>query len=153
MSEEMNQGIRLAALGMGLVFSALIAFMLILFALRQFFPGEEFTPEDDEGNPDSTSPNLHKTGNGDNRMPIKNYETDPTGSNKAIVALAISTYLSMEELDTYSPNKPIYENTRSGWSKQNRTNAVEQQGTRPDSFTEKPYNTYFLQGKSRKHFV
>tara|TARA_B100001750_G_C15258574_1_gene471469 strand:+ start:134 stop:586 length:453 start_codon:yes stop_codon:yes gene_type:complete len=150
MSEEMNQGIRLAAMGMGLVFCALLAFMLILFALRQFFPGEELPSEDDEDNPDQLKygnpDNLYMTNNGDNHMKPEHDRTNPTGSNKAVVALAISTYLSMEELDTYKSEDG---NTHSGWSKQSRNNVIDNQGARPDSFNEKPYSRYFPKDKTR----
>lgn len=150
MSEEMNQGIRLAALGMGLVFCALLAFMLILFALQKLFPGEELPSEDDEDNPDPLeypSPdNLYMTDNGDNQMKLEHDRTNMTSSNKAVVALAISTYLSMEELDTHNSEDG---NAHNGWSKQNRNNVIDNQGARPDSFNEKPYSRYFHKDKTR----
>ena len=41
MSAELTEGLRLAGTGMALVFSTLIALMIILFALGRMFPGEE----------------------------------------------------------------------------------------------------------------
>ena len=41
MTEELREGLYLAATGMGLVFLSLLAFMLILIALGKLFPGEE----------------------------------------------------------------------------------------------------------------
>ncbi len=41
MSAELAEGLRLAGAGMALVFSTLIALMIILFALGRLFPGEE----------------------------------------------------------------------------------------------------------------
>ena len=41
MTEELREGLYLAATGMGLVFLSLLAFMLILIALAKLFPAEE----------------------------------------------------------------------------------------------------------------
>ncbi len=41
MNAELMEGLRLAGVGMGLVFATLIALMVILFALGKMFPGEE----------------------------------------------------------------------------------------------------------------
>ena len=41
MSAELVEGLRLAGAGMALVFSTLVALMIILFALGRLFPGEE----------------------------------------------------------------------------------------------------------------
>ena len=45
MTTELMEGLRLAGVGMGLVFATLVALMVILFALGKLFPGEEVEQE------------------------------------------------------------------------------------------------------------
>ena len=47
MTDNINEGIYIPGVGMGLVFLTLVVFMIILLVLNKIFPGEEITDEVD----------------------------------------------------------------------------------------------------------
>ena len=109
--ENLAEGLNLAGTGMGLVFAALVVFMLILMALQKLFPGEEIEEEVSESGappelvtemvqiaetapvveraPEPPAPAVEQTGG---RIP---------GSQ--VAAMAVAIYLAMERQEQPQP--------------------------------------------------
>lgn len=156
MSGEMGEGLRLAAVGMGLVFLTLLVFMLILFALRKLFPGEEMD-EDVE-----TVEAPPKVGVAEVGVIIEAQQavaipqepsaavvTASTGSiaGGKIAAMAVAMYLSMEQEES-AMNTPVSSTTmstsqsRSKWTTQGRDSLRQSQGHRPQAYGQKIHSAY-----------
>ena len=52
MTDNINEGIYISGIGMGLVFLTLVVFMIILLVLNKIFPGEEIADEVDSKSAD-----------------------------------------------------------------------------------------------------
>ena len=151
MAEELGEGLNLAAVGMGLVFLTLLAFMLILFALQKLFPGEE-VDEDVE-----TEEAPAQVGVTQEAQPVVATPQEPSAPVVAapagsiaggkIAAMAVAMYLSMEQEES-AANTPVSSTTvgasrsRNGWTTQGRDSLRQSQGHRPQAYGQKSHSAY-----------
>ena len=156
MTEELGEGLNLAAVGMGLVFFTLLAFMLILFALQKLFPGEE-VDEDVE-----TEEAPAQVGITQEAQPVVATPQEPSAPVVAapagsiaghriaggkIAAMAVAMYLSMEQEESVA-NTPVSSTTvgasqsRNGWTTQGRDSLRQSQGHRPKAYGQKSHSAY-----------
>ena len=161
MAEELREGLDLAVVGMGLVFLTLVVFMLILFALRKLFPGEDVAEdvETDEAPAEvgaieeaqqvSVHPVVATT-----QEPSATVATTSGGSipgrsmpGEKIAAMAVAMYLAMEQEES-AANTPVPTTTvgtsqsRSDWTTQGRDALRQSQGHRPQPYGQKGHSAY-----------
>ena len=169
MTEELGEGFYLAAVGMGLVFLTLLIFMLILFALRKLFPGEEVAEdvETDEAPTEvgvimeeqqvSVQPVMATT-----QEPSATVVTPSAGSiagdripGGKIAAMAVAMYLAMEQEES-AANTPVptaavgTSHVRSNWTTRGRDALRQSQGHRPQPYGQKSHSAYSPKTGSRK---
>jgi Na+-transporting methylmalonyl-CoA/oxaloacetate decarboxylase gamma subunit len=154
MAEDMGEGLYLAAAGMGIVFLTLLVFMMILFALRKLFPGEE-VPED-------TAEDAAEVRVIQEAQRVMSTTQEPSaagaiasaGSTVAgriagsrIAAMAVAMYLAMEQEEMAATI--LVSNTavgaswnRSNWTTQGRDSFRQSQGHRPQAYGQKSHSAF-----------
>ena len=156
MAEELREGLDLAVVGMVLVFLTLVIFMLILFALRKLFPGEEVV-EDVETDEVTAKVGVTEGAQQVSVQPIVATTQEPPAtvvaasggsmSGGKIAAMAVAIYLAMEQEES-AANTPVSTATvgtfpsRRGWSNLGRSSLWESQGRRPQAYGEKSHSAY-----------
>jgi len=156
MAEELREGLDLAVVGMVLVFLTLVIFMLILFALRKLFPGEEVV-EDVETDEVTAKIGVTEDAQQVSVQPIMATTQEPPAtvvaasggsmSGGKIAVMAVAIYLAMEQEES-AANTPVSTATvgtfqsRSGWSNLGRSSLWESQGRRPQAYGEKSHSEY-----------
>ena len=169
MTEELREGLYLAATGMGLVFLSLLAFMLILIALAKLFPGEEVeeVEEVDEAiemleaaaqepaqeaqpAPVELAPAAPPEQAAALPEPAAPAPAPPQAgvSGAKIAAMAVAMYLAMEQEEVAAgvpaEAPPILDLSRvpSEWSIQGRASLWQSQGRRPQAYGQRSYGAY-----------
>ena len=166
MTEELREGLNLAATGMGLVFLSLLAFMLILIALGKLFPGEEV--EEVDAAIDTLEAAAREPAQEAQPAPVELAPAAPQEqaaplpepaapapappqagvSGAKIAAMAVAMYLAMEQEDiaarvpVVAPPILDLSRTPSGWSSQGRASLWQSQGRRPQAYGQRSYGAY-----------
>ena len=166
MTEELREGLYLAATGMGLVFLSLLAFMLILIALGKLFPGEEVEEVDaavetleaavqeaaQEAQPAPVE--LAPAAPPEQAAPLPEQAAPapapPQGgvSGAKIAAMAVAMYLAMEQeevaaaVPVVAPLILDLSRTPSEWGSQGRASLWQSQGRRPQAYGQRSYGAY-----------
>jgi Na+-transporting methylmalonyl-CoA/oxaloacetate decarboxylase gamma subunit len=151
MPEELGDGLYLAGIGMGLVFVALVVFLLILLALRRFFPGEEVPPESQggSGSPVVEMAEADQAGQASAATGLASPPATPVGPDYGkipgarIAAVAVATYLAMEQEEhpQQDPIAPVQETSspsHSTWGDRGRAAILDSQGHRPPAYGQRP---------------
>ncbi|MDP6493836.1 MAG: OadG family protein [Dehalococcoidia bacterium] len=156
MTEELVEGLYLAAVGMGLVFLTLVAFMLILFALQKLFPGEEVV---DDTSADKASVEVRVTDGAQqaSAQPSSSIAQEPSVTviapsgdsmiGEKIAAMTAATYLAMEQEDNSVGTSVVAATPRpsqgaSDWVSQSRALGWQSQGQRPQPYGQKSHSAY-----------
>jgi Na+-transporting methylmalonyl-CoA/oxaloacetate decarboxylase gamma subunit len=150
MPEDLGEGLYLASTGMGMVFLTLVIFLLILFALRTLFPGEEVAEIIEAGEPTevvlieesqqvSSEPILAIQ-----QQPLAAAVTTPAGSitEPKIAAMAVAIYLSMEQKESAANTAGQPPQNPDGWGIQGRASLWQSQGSRPQPYDQKSHSAY-----------
>ena len=152
MPEELGDGLYLAGIGMGLVFVALVIFLLILLALRRFFPGEDAPPESQGGTGPPAPETAESTQAGQviAAPGLAQPPATPGGPDYGripgarIAAVAVATYLAMEQeehpqQDPVAPAQEAPSPSRSTtWGDRGRAAMLDSQGHRPPAYGQRP---------------
>ena len=159
MPEDLGDGLYLALVGMGLVFLSLVAFMLILLALRSLFPSEEVAEivETDEDpvaaairEAEAEEEPAIEEGATARLQEQKAAPDGPTNgriSGARVAAIAVAMYLAMEQEEnvahppgvpsTWTPSQDY-----SGWSSLGRASLWGSQGRRPQAYGQRSQGAY-----------
>jgi Na+-transporting methylmalonyl-CoA/oxaloacetate decarboxylase gamma subunit len=161
MTEEMGEGLYLAAVGMGVVFFTLVVFMLILFALGKLFPGEE-VPEDIETDEAPGEVGVIMEEQQVRPQPVVANIQEPSATGAAasagsiaagsiagsrIAAMAVAMYLAMEQ-EERAANALVSSTTvgtaqsRGEWTARGRDSLKQSQGQRPQAYGQKTHSAY-----------
>ena len=166
MTEELREGLYLAATGMGLVFLSLLAFMLILIALAKLFPAEEV--EEVDAAVETLEAAVQEPAQEAQPAPVELAPAAPPEqaaalpepaapapappqagvSGAKIAAMAVAMYLAMEQEEVaagvLAEAPPILDLSRvpSGWSIQGRASLWQSQGRRPQAYGQRSYGAY-----------
>ena len=166
MTEELREGLYLAATGMGLVFLSLLAFMLILIALGKLFPSEEVEEVDaavetleaaaqepaQEAQPAPVE--LAPAALSEQAAPLPEQAAPAPAPPQAgvsgakIAAMAVAMYMAMEQEEVAAGVAvvvpPILDLSRvpSDWSNQGRASLWQSQGRRPQAYGQRSYGAY-----------
>ena len=166
MTEELREGLYLAATGMGLVFLSLLAFMLILIALGKLFPSEEVEEVDaavetleaaaqepaQEAQPAPVE--LAPAAPPEQAAPLPEQAAPAPAPPQAgvsgakIAAMAVAMYMAMEQeevaVGVHAEAPPILDLSRvpSEWSSQGRASLWQSQGRRPQAYGQRSYGAY-----------
>lgn len=167
MPESLGEGLYLALIGMGLVFIALVVFMLILLALQKLFPNEEVTNGDftygDQGkvltalkNVDATKidePAREELGQ---TSLESNVPPNQSALGPRVAALAAALYITLENgPDSTKPsgttvNPSAISRIYNGWSVLGRASLWSTQGHRPESYGQRTQSPYTPRGRLRE---
>lgn len=134
MPEELGKGLYLAGVGMGLVFAALVVFMVVLFVLKRVFPGEDV--------PETTLPSVEASGVVEQALAPEMAASPATLEyvsipGARIAVAAVGAYMAMEYgFDPADPGPVLLtgqeqSSGRSAWAQGGRVSLVESQGHRP----------------------
>ena len=160
MPEDLAKGLYLSGVGMGLVFVALVAFMLTMMLLQRLFPDDTVEPEKVGS---SGGDAIEKAASVETAEPPRPAEVEsrsgPSGAR--IAAMAVPLYLAMEEeemgLNDYaqvngqtveaaavaaSPSAPATPQAVSNWTTGGRTALMESQSHRPTPYGQKLHSGY-----------
>ncbi len=159
MTEELREGLYLAATGMGLVFLSLLAFMLILIALGKLFPGEEV--EEVDAAVSTLEAAAQEPALEAQPAPVELAPAAPPEqaapaaapqqggvSGVKIAAMAVAMYLAMEQEEIAASvpvvAPPILDLSRvpSEWGSQGRASLWQGQGRRPQAYGQRSYSPY-----------
>lgn len=141
MTDNINEGIYIAGVGMGLVFLTLVVFMIILLVLNKIFPGEEITDE-----VDSKSSNDAELAEADNEMDMNHTGPLDEGLGSKIAAMAVGLYLTMEEDKVVTITDASNEVAASVWNKDSQNSFWNSQGSRPTAYGSRTYKPYDPKG-------
>ncbi|MBI2856489.1 MAG: OadG family protein [Chloroflexi bacterium] len=151
MPEDLGEGLYLTGVGMGLVFLALVAFMLILLALRRFFLDEEPAPERQEvprGQPEQEAIPATAT----EVSPAPGPQSAAAIPGPRVAAMAVALYLAMEQeeqpLGAEDPLRPQPAPSQhaTSWSAQGRASLMASHGRRPPAYGQRPHTPYAPKG-------
>ena len=172
MTTELMEGLRLAGVGMGLVFATLVALMVILFALGKLFPGEEVeqeaadtwetiasaAPPAPEATTAAAAPVDAPPQVEASPAPQPTAVAAPAPSRdgvtgERIAALAVSVYLAMEQEEaeraaaaastgTAVQAGPQPAQHSSSWGSLGRAALWRSQGRRPPAYGHRPHSAY-----------
>ncbi len=159
MTEELREGLYLAATGMGLVFLSLLAFMLILIALGKLFPGEEV--EEVDAAVETLEAAVQEAAQEAQPAPVELAPAAPPEqaapapappqggmSGAKIAAMAVAMYLAMEQeevaaaVPVVAPLILDLSRTPSEWGSQGRASLWQSQGRRPQAYGQRSYGAY-----------
>jgi hypothetical protein len=162
MPEELGEGLDLALVGMGLVFITLVIFMLILFALRSLFPGEEIVEDvqgvDTEEDPvaaaimemeahEDPAIEEHSHSALQEHTATRDASTDGSIPGYKVATIAVALYLAMQQEADATPI-PVLPSTwtpsqdPSGWSILGRSSLWGSQGHRPQAYSQRSQSAY-----------
>ena len=142
MAVEIEQGLYIASLGMGIVFLSLVILLVIVLLLRML--PHETDPHttdntEDRGNISAIQGDSKSSNKGELQPPIKSERYTNT---QEVAAMAVSLYLTLEEeldTDNPSPDKAQDISSPSKWKTQGRSTLMAVQGHRPAPFGERQY--------------
>ena len=151
MPEELGKGLYLAGAGMGLVFLALLAFFLIILALRKLFPGDEPAPEGQEvsqGQPEQEAIPAVAT-----EVPVMAPAPQPTAAiaGPRVAAMAVALYLAIEQEEQLRqpleamasvPAQASPPQRSSTWSAYGRESLMASHGRRPPAYGQRSQTPY-----------
>ena len=140
MTDNLNEGIYMAALGMGLVFLTLIVFMIILLLLKKIFPEDDTTDTVDFQTSNHTE--LMDT---PDQIDMSYTGLDRVLGSK-IAAMAVSLYLAMEQDNVVNISNASGSIESSVWNKQSKNSFWNSQGSRPNSYGLRVYSPYDNKG-------
>lgn len=138
MPDQLEQGLYVAALGMGIVLLSLVVLLVIVLLLDKLFR------ENDELSVDkpirqSDLHNVDRDPKPLNTAPSQSLTKSNRGkSNEEVAAMAVSLYLSLEQefdIDNQNLGKPQYTSFSNKWKNQGRSTLMEGQGHRPPPFS------------------
>ncbi|MCL0032107.1 OadG family protein [Dehalococcoidia bacterium] len=141
MTDNINEGIYIAGVGMGLVFLTLVVFMIILLVLNKIFPGEEIADE-----VDSKSSNDVGLAEADNEMDMNHTGPLDEGLGSKIAAMVVGLYLTMEEDKVVTITDASNEVAASVWNKDSQNSFWNSQGSRPTAYGSRTYKPYDPKG-------
>ena len=159
MPEDLGKGLYLALVGMGLVFFSLVAFMLILLALRRLFPSEEIA-EAIETDEDPVMAAIKEMEAEEEPATVERSPAEfqgqlappggPTGGRipgAKVAAIAVALYLAMDQEGDVAhppvvPNAWTPSRDYSDWSIQGRASHWESQGRRPQAYGQRSQSAY-----------
>ena len=141
MTDNINEGIYIAGVGMGLVFLTLVVFMIILLVLNKIFPGEEITDEIDS----KAVADLESAASVND---IDMNFTGPLdkGLGSRIAAMAVGLYLTMEEDKVVTIADASNEIEARAWNKESQNSFWNSQGSRPTAYGSRTYKPYDSKG-------
>ena len=140
MPDQLEQGLYVATLGMGIVLLSLVVLLVIVLLLDKLFR------ENDELAVDQTirKSDLHNVERDPkplNKAPFQPpTKSDRGKSNQEVAALAVSLYLSLEQefdIDNQNLDTPQYTSFSNKWKIQGRSTLMEGQGHRPPPFSKR----------------
>ncbi|MFH1560676.1 MAG: OadG family protein [Chloroflexota bacterium] len=153
MPEELGEGLYLAAAGMGLVFLSLLAFMLILFALRKFFPSEEVAESIETEEAPAAVETEEAQQASEEPAPAELRAAAPDGAiggripGAKIAAIAVGVYLATEQ-EEHVDQAPVVDRAAipslndSAWNILGRDPSWGSQGRRPPPYGRSTRSTY-----------
>ena len=142
MTEDLTQGLYIAVIAIGLVFTATATFFLILVLLKWIFP----TPDQTEGNSGNNPQLINYDQNSEYDEPddrateAENPQSQPSNQQLGpkIAAVAVAIYLEMnaqepqyQDKTDHSRNTPTI--SKSSWGNIGRSLLMDTQGNRPQA--------------------
>ena len=141
MTDNINEGIYVDGVGMGLVFLTLVVFMIILLVLNKIFPGEEIA-----GEVDSKSANVVESAETVNDIDMNYSGPLDKGLGSRIAAMAVSLYLTTEEDKVVTIADVSNEGEATAWHKESQNAFWNSQGSRPSAYGSRTYKPYDPKG-------
>lgn len=140
MPDQLEQGLYVATLGMGIVLLSLVVLLVIVLLLDKLFR-ENDQPSVDQTIRQSDLHNVDRDPKSLNKPALKPLiKSDRGKSNQEVAAMAVSLYLSLEqEFDINNQNlgETRYPSFSNKWKTQSRSSLLEGQGHRPPSFSKR----------------
>ena len=119
--DDLREGLEIGATGIGLVFLALVFFLLMMMALKRLFPADTPSQETPSGGPEEEEQAPGEPASG--RPPIER-----------VAAIAVSLALSMEGSATRQPGRPTHSPRVAGglspWRTQAEQSTIRSRGPR-----------------------
>ena len=142
MPEEIEQGLYIASLGMGIVFLSLVILLIIVLLLRMLpHETDPLTIDNTEEQENiSAIEGDSKSSNKGKLQPSVKSEHDT--NTQEVAAMAVSLYLTLEQeldADNHSPEKAQDISSPSKWNAQGRSTLMAAQGHRPTPFGKRQY--------------
>ena len=141
MTDNINEGIYISGIGMGLVFLTLVVFMIILLVLNKIFPGEEIADE-----VDSKSADVMESAETFNRIDMNYSVPADKGLGSRIAAIAVGMYLTMEEDKVVTIANASNVGESRAWNKESQNSFWNSQGSRPSAYGSRSYKPYDPKG-------
>ena len=140
MPEEIEQGLYIASLGMGIVFLSLVILLVIVLLLRMLFPGPDPTAIDNPEGQDGIQ-SIQGDFNSSNKNKLHPLGKIGSGTNtQEVAAIAVSLYLTLEQeldIDNHNSDKTQNVSSPSKWRNQGRSALMAGHGHRPSPFSKR----------------